>query len=300
MTLAAVTIVIATTCEAKRASSLHRAIGSLQEQRGPVPDILIVANGSRVDRDVAASVAGLPQVTVEYQQQGSLPNALRYGVSRVKTRYFGFLDDDDEYLPDALSLRCAALDADPAVDVVVTNGYGCTSGVDEVRLSGLAKAARDPLRALVTENWLTSCGGLFRIERVSAAYFDGVTRHSEWTLLGYKLALTRRVAFIDVPTYRIHLDSPGSLSKSREYREGQAEALRQIAAMDLPSDVKRAVRVKLGRAYHGLATFFLAEGQRALASRYHVQSLRSPGGLAYLPFSRKLLPFWPRGRSTQS
>lgn len=294
-----VTIVIASTCETKRADTLRRAVQSLLDQRHRVPRILIVANGSRIDPEVVRSVSALPGVVVEYQSAGSLPNALRYGVSCVETQYFGFLDDDDEYLPDALALRCAALEADPAVDVVVTNGYGCTGGVDELRLGNLERVARDPLRALSVENWLTSCGGLFRIDRVSTAYFDGVTRHSEWTLLAYKLALTRRIAFIDVPTFRIHLDSPGSLSKSLEYREGQTDALRQIVAMDLPPDVKRAVRSKLGRAYHGLASFYLAEGQRAVALRHHLKSLRAPGGLAYLTFSRKLLPFWPVTRSRE-
>ena len=54
-------------------------------------------------------------------------------------------------------------------------------------LECLAYAATDPLRALVIENWLASCGGLFRSDRVSIDYFDGVTRHYEWTFLAYSL-----------------------------------------------------------------------------------------------------------------
>jgi glycosyltransferase involved in cell wall biosynthesis len=295
-----VTVIIPSTCDRRRADSLHRAVRSLLNQRAHIPRILVVANGDRVDSEVVGSVSALSGVAVEYQSEGSLPSALRYGVSRVQTAYFGFLDDDDEYLPDALALRCAALEANPDADVVVTNGYGCMEGVDRLRLEHLQRATRDPLRALVIGNWLASCGGLFRSDRVSVEYFDGVTRHYEWTFLAYKLASTRRIIFLDVPTFRIHLDSPGSLSKSDAYLEGQIEALQRIVSLGLPADVELALRIKIGRVHHGLANAFLFDGKRGTALRHHVRSLLAPGGLAYLAYSRKLLPFWPLGRSQGS
>lgn len=290
-----VTIIIPSTCERSRARTLQRAAESLVSQRGVVPKILIVANGSRIDPQVVQDACALSCVVVEQQTEGSLPNAMRYGVSRVQTAYFGFLDDDDEYLQHALALRVATLEANPEVDVVVTNGYECDNGADQLRVRLPERAASDPLRALVVENWLASCGGLFRTDRVSTEYFDGITRYYEWTLLAYRLASTRRIAFVDIPTFRVH-NSPNSLSKSRAFREAEFTVLEQIMSMALPSDVKRALRAKVGRAHHGLASLCLSEGRRDLAIRHHLRSLISPSGLRYLNYSRKFLPFWPNRR----
>ena len=146
--------------------------------------------------------------------EGSLPAALRHGRSLVDTPFFGFLDDDDEYLPDAIAIRLAAFASDAAIDAVATNGFTNIGGVDRVRHEHPDAAATDPLRALLRENWLASCGGLFRTDRVTVDFFDGVTRHYEWTVLGFKLAASRRVLYVDKPTFRVY-DSPGSLSKSR-------------------------------------------------------------------------------------
>jgi len=290
-----VTIIIPSTCEEMRAATLRRAMESLLEQRGVVPRVLIVANGNRSNPALMREIAAIPGVTVEYQMEASLPNALRHGVSRLATEYYGFLDDDDEYLPDALALRCAAMESRPDVDVVVTNGYEHRAGADRLRVKHLGAAAQDPLRALLAQNWLASCGALFRASRVPVSYFDGVTRYYEWTFLAFKLAMTRRIEFIDVPTFRVH-ESPQSLSKSLGYSEAEVGALRQIRDLELPSDVKAALAAKIGHAHHALADVYLARGQRALALRHHMLSLLVPGWTGRLAYSRRLLPGWPTDR----
>lgn len=288
-----VTIIIPSTCEARRSDSLFRAVSSLLAQNDHVPRILVVANGSRIDPAVVARIGAMENVAIEYQTEGSLPNAMRYGRSRVATGYFGFLDDDDEYLPGAIQLRLTVIQTDPAVDAVVTNGYECVNGVDRRRVEFPDRVIADPLRALLSENWLASCGGLFRTERVSLDYFDGVTRYYEWTLIAYKLAATNKIRYVDEVTFRVH-DSPASLSKSRAFREAEAGVLTSIFSMDLPLDVRRAIRAKIGRVHHGLAAMYRAEGNLKLALKHHWHSLGMPGGWAYLAYSRKLLPFWSK------
>jgi glycosyltransferase involved in cell wall biosynthesis len=283
-----VTIVIPSTCEARRQSSLLRAIESLLRQEGGAPKLLVVANGDRVDPDVVHAIEASGSVRVERRTEGSLPKALHFGASSVDTRYYGFLDDDDEYLPNALAVRRAFLAANPSVDAVVTNGFEVVNGTDRLRVEHPEDVARDPLRALATENWLASCGSLFRAGRVGAEIFNGVPRYYEWTVLAYRIASSRRLAYVDVPTFRVH-DSVASLSKSREFREAEVDVLSSIAALPLPADVRRAVAAKIGRAHHGLAGMYLTEGRRGLALRHHLKSLCAPGGVKYLAYSRKLL-----------
>ncbi len=289
-----VTVVIPSTCS--RRDELRRAIESVVDQVTDDGAIVVVANGPRVDEATLAVARRFARTRVERLAEANVAKAQRVGRSLVDTEFFCFLDDDDEFLPGALAMRVAALREQPDVDVLIANGYGCADGVDRLRLDHLARAARDPLRGLVAENWMASCGGTYRTNSVSIDYFDGETQHYEWTLIAYRLALTRRIAFLDVPTFRVHLDSPGSVSKSRHFREAEVAVLNKILAMDLPSDVRRALRGKLGRAHHGLAALHLSEGQHASALRHHLGSLVAPGGLAYLAFSRKLLPLWPHGR----
>lgn len=291
------TIVVPSTCEASRAGMLERALRSLEAQRVP-PRVLVVANGPGVDPALADSLARRPGVDVARLETGSLPAALRHGRSRVTTPFFGFLDDDDEYLAGAIDLRLAPMLADPTVDAVATNGYTNVAGVDRVRHEHPDRAAADPLRALVGENWLASCGGLYRSASVPLELFDGVTRWYEWTVLGFKLASSCKVRYLPALTFRVH-DSPRSLSKSREFRVAEPQVLEMVARLpDLPPDVREALRRKIGRAHHGLSSMYLASGERGLALRHHLRSVAAPGGLAYVAYTRKLLPFWPRPRST--
>ena len=68
--------------------------------------------------------------------------------------------------------------------------------------------------------WLASCGGLYRTSMVDVRAFAGLPRFLEWTYLGLKLASTRRMFFLDQPTFRVH-DSEDSLSKSVDIGLGQ-------------------------------------------------------------------------------
>jgi len=259
--------------------------------------VLVVANGHLIDAGVVREVASIENVEVEVQAVASLPNAIRYGRSRVRTEFFGFLDDDDEYLPGAIAVRLAPMLADPSVDVVVTKGVDHVDGQDREHAGFLKDGSADPLRSLARGNWLASCGGLFRTARVPLEYFDGVTRYFEWTTTAFRLAVTRRIRFVDRATFRVH-PTPGSLSRSRAYLEAEPSALSSILALGLPPDVVRALRRKLGRAHHGLSSMYLEAGHYSLAVQHHVRSILAPGGLRYLPYSRKLLPFWPHPQHT--
>ena len=105
-------------------------------------------------------------------------------------------------------------------------------------------------------------------------YFDGRTCFLEWTLLAYKLASSLVIRFIDIPTYRIH-SSHDSASKSQDYRQAEPRVLATIAELDLPPDVRRAVKSKISNSEHSLSTHFLRQGDWKQAVCHHFKSLGS-------------------------
>jgi len=286
-----VTVIIPTTAEAARASSLRRAMLSVVDQLSGDGLIIVVANGERVDDGVLGMVETFPRTRIERLPAANVAQAQQRGRNLVATEFFCFLDDDDEYLPDAFQARMQAFQADPAADVVVTNGFKRIGSDDVVVIERPGLVQSDPLRALADQNWLASCAALFRTSSVNGVFFDGRSCFFEWTLLAYKLALARVIRFTNVPTYRIH-SSPGSASKSRTHLEMHPGALATIAALDLPRDVRRAVLRKISDAEHHLSEYFLRGGEWRRAAHHHLRSLTSPGGLKFLPYTRKLL--WPQ------
>jgi glycosyltransferase involved in cell wall biosynthesis len=283
-----VTVIIPTTCETRRGSTLQRAILSVADQLPAGGSIQVVANGDRVDESVARMAERLPHVALHRLPEANVAAAQRLGRRLVTTEFFCFLDDDDEYLPNAFDIRIAALRSDGAVDAVVTNGYTHVGDRDFRRLDRLDYARKDALRALLEENWLASCGATYRSATVGVNYFDGNARFFEWTLLAYKLAGTRTIRFVDVPTYRVYV-TPDSASSSRAYREAELDVLGAIARMDIPADVRRAIRKKMGNAEHGLSAYFLRQGDWSRAVRHHWRSLGCAGGLKFLAYTRKLI-----------
>jgi glycosyltransferase involved in cell wall biosynthesis len=267
---------------------LERAIRSVATQEGAQSDIVVVANGPSVDFEALHNLEVQFPIRVAYLGEGNLPRALHLGRSLVTTAYFGFLDDDDELLPSSISRRTEVLSANPLIDFVVTNGVRCHDGVDSAQVVRPNLVTKDPLGALVSENWMASCGGLFRSASIDISLFVDVPMFYEWTYLAFRLAASRKMQFIDELTYRIY-DSQNSLSKSDAYRRAIVPALKRILALPLDSRIRRELRRKLGAAHHDLSSYFLARGEFRNAWMHHLKSLVLPMGIQYLLFSRRLV-----------
>jgi glycosyltransferase involved in cell wall biosynthesis len=283
-----VTIIIPTLCTLEREARLERALRSLCNQQAGVPRILLVANGSCVNHEMLGRLRDCFGAETMMITEASQVRAIREGRARIDTPYFGFLDDDDEYLPQALALRLRALGENPAVAAAVTDGLYEEGGREEPRDVATIEAGRDPLRALTRKNWLASCGATFRSSLVTVDFFDNLTHYFEWTVIAYRIASRFPVALVPELGYRIH-SLPGSLSKSEAYRMAEPEALEAIAKLPLPADVRNAVLRRRADAYHSISSYFLGAGRPGRAWRAHLASLAHPGGARYLTYTIRLL-----------
>lgn len=286
-----VSVVIPTAGEAHRWRSLEQAIASIQAGNDISVDILVVLNGSRYCRELRTTLEARDDIRVLYLPEGDLTKAIARGRQAVSGRYYCFLDDDDEYLPGSLTHRLAYLDNNPALDVLVSNGYrhNANTGEQNLMFDRLESNRDDPLMGLVRGNWLASCGGLFRTDTVESSYFLDIQKYFEWTWLAICLSLSRNIGFLDVPAFIVN-DTPGSLSKSTAYLNREVDFLQRVLReVDIPASFRRHLHRKLAAKYIGFANNSLAEGHKREALSYYLSCLGSGrAGLAYCLWARKL------------
>jgi len=285
-----VSIVMATTLEKTRTDAMIRAVKSIQSQTDCTVVPIIVVNGSRYDPDALQYWKARNDVRVFQLQIGDYLKARLFGRRQVDTEFFGFLDDDDVYLPGALSARLHPMRTDTSVDCVVGNGLIESGTCESVALSRLELHRKDPIVGLAVENWMPSaCAALFRTMTIDVAYFEHPDRHFEWTCLAFRLAANRRkIVFLDNLTYRIS-DTPGSLSKSLAYAREAPDTLRRLLRIPLPHAARRLWSRKYGAALHGLAEHYRVQGNILLAWKAHLGSVLRPGGSRYALYTRHLL-----------
>src|SRR4051794_28135412 len=196
-----ISVIIATTCEARRQAEIRRAIASVRLQAVPL-EVIVVVNGSRFDPALFEELKHDPELRVAYLSEGSFPAALKHGRGLVRGEYFAFLDDDDRYLDGALDCRLTAIRQHPQTDFVATNGHVQHGSGSLPFIVDVPAVMSDPVAANYRFNWLGSSAALFKSATVSADDFDGITKHFEWTWLTFRLLTSgRQVRFVDVPTF---------------------------------------------------------------------------------------------------
>ena len=285
-----ITVIIPTVADERRAATIWRAIASAGTSSGAATRILVVVNGGRYSPSLLEELRASPMIECVLVERGSLPLALREGRKAVRTEYFAFLDDDDEFLAGGLGRRLAAMTSQASAAFLISQGWFHSNGRDMPQTSIEPSAINsDPLGTLLRENWVaTSASGLYRTSAIDDTDFAEMPHFLEWTYLGFRLAARHRFIYFEEPTYRRY-DMPGSVSKSRAYQEGLVPALQGVLMLDLPATIKRALRAKLGSHLHDVSALALESGDLASAWRHHCKSLALPGGLRFLLYTRHLI-----------
>ena len=95
---------------------LAASIQSVLDQRHPSLELLVVDNGST---DATAEVArSFSSVRYVHRADKGLCKALNHALEQCRGAMLGFLDADDLWSPDRLTLQLAAFASDPAVEMV--------------------------------------------------------------------------------------------------------------------------------------------------------------------------------------
>jgi glycosyltransferase involved in cell wall biosynthesis len=287
------TIIICTLAITERGRSLARAIASVRTHNAVVPSVLVVVNGDRYDPTLLATLKARGDIDVLQIPEKSLGAAIAAGRRAVRTPFFGFLDDDDEYLPGAIDVRLALLESNPHAGVAVTNGLRSINGVDEVIMQHINLVTADPLTAVFHEQWLASCSALYRAAVVPAEMFENIARYLEWTWLAFVMASAHtQVVTADVPTFRI-FDTENSESKSDAYLIAHIAIFERMLGLTNNQAVRANLKERIRGDWHYRCVVALGRGARLEAWRCHWRSLTCSGGWRYLLFTRYLIPGWP-------
>lgn len=250
--------------------------------------IIVVANGARVSSSVLDWLATNTDIRVIRLRSGSHPLARRVGAEMADSEFLAFLDDDDELMPNTLARKIAHFRQHPEIDVLVTDGLRVNgSTVTNIFPPPDARGV-DLVETMMRTGW-GACALTIRTQSVDLSAFDAEFRHLEWTLITLELARRYQFGFIDEPTYRYYEDTPGSLSKSAEHKFVAPVVWRRLSKNYAGTRYEATVRRRYGRECHNASWEYACQGRMRDAWRLHAESLKSPGGLAFVPFSARLL-----------
>lgn len=199
-------------------------------------DIRVIVVGDGVDP--AAHLHGLEDARLQTvaREKGGRSAAGNAGVALAQTPLLGFLDDDDEFLPQHVALLKAVLDEAPAV----VAAYGFT---EEIPVRGADDSARDMVArprgvapfcrpALWLRNYLPIQSVLFRRDALArdAVFDEALDALEDWDLW---LRLSRQGDFVAVPTvtsrYRIPAEKAALQARLRMHLQAQAALARKYA-----------------------------------------------------------------------
>jgi len=91
-------------------------------------EVTVIDDGSTDDTSAMISEE-FPAVNYYYQENRGVSSARNLGIQQSTGDWLAFLDSDDEWLPDKLSLQTVALLADPASKICHTEEQWIRNGI---------------------------------------------------------------------------------------------------------------------------------------------------------------------------
>lgn len=281
-----VTVIIPTAGEMSRLESLESAIQSALAQSGVNVTPLVMLNGCIHQKETYEKLSSDSRIRFFYDPKPSLPNAINVARQHVDTEFFCFVDDDDSLIPNTLKHRLAPFENDSEIDVVASNGYRHSKDTgNKAFFKNFLNNSENPLLSLMSGNWLASCGGLYKTSTIGNEFFDSEQKYYEWTYVAFKVALSRKVNFVDLPTFIVN-ESEGSLSASENYMTELPRFLGRLAAEAKDNAViYRILKERLARANISVASYYRDRGELKKAISFYYQCLFIiPQGLKYIPW----------------
>lgn len=177
------------------------------------PHEVIVVNDDSDDGTVAIAESFGPPVRVVSQTRGGPAAARNLGVASAQGDFIAFLDHDDLWLPEKLTLQMSAFEADPALDVCVGHVQRFVSGApgEETKLLG------HPVPGFLTITMLAKREAFDR-----TGPLDITREHSDtadWFLRGEEIGLSVRLLAETLTFHRTHETNRSRIHGDRSRRE---------------------------------------------------------------------------------
>ena len=186
---------------------LGEAIESVLAQTYPDFEVLVVDDGSTDDTAVVAQSYTDPRVHYIYKENGGLSSARNAGLRQAKGAYISYLDSDDCFLPQKLTLLVAELEANPQIGLVA----GQALLIDEHGRQSGKKFDRplpeNPVELLLVNPLHVGSVLLRREWQEEVGFFDETLRSYEDWDMWLRLALADcRMHYVPEPVslYRFH------------------------------------------------------------------------------------------------
>jgi len=192
-----------------RARLISRAIESILAQNFSDWEMIVIDDGSTdTTSDILRHYCDSePRIQYHYTEHGGAPQARNFGCSLASGKYFTFLDSDDEYLANHLSIRAELISNEPAIELI--------HGNTEVIGNPMIADRFDPSKLIPIDHCVI--GGTFFIRRdlfhrvggfADIQYGDDNDFYNRAKEIG---ALIKKV---EQPTYRYYRTEMDSLSNT--------------------------------------------------------------------------------------
>jgi glycosyltransferase involved in cell wall biosynthesis len=126
-----------------RARELERALASIAAQTRPVAEVIVVDDRS-TDRSVEAACAfrgPFEVVVLRHERNAGASAARNTGLAAARGRWVGFLDSDDEWLPEKIERQLARLEQNGSGDLVLLGRMVVRSPLGDTIEPAAVKAA---------------------------------------------------------------------------------------------------------------------------------------------------------------
>ena len=261
---------------------IGRTLAGLRRQTFADFEVVVVNDGStdRTSEIVRLATAADGRIRLVEQDNAGIAAARNCGIEHARGDVLAFLDDDDLWHPEKLSLQVARLDASPGAAVV-----SCLSALVDAdgrllgwRIGGTPEG--DVYREML--EWdMVSGGSVALVARApleEAGGFDAsLPDRADWDLW---IRLARRHAFTCVPRTLVgYTRRAGSVSQSYDRMIEHGRRVLAKARRDDAGISDADYRAFLARDLFGAACLCLADERRDMAWRYVSRALGSGPGI---------------------
>lgn len=187
-----------------RADWLRAAVESALAQTHREIEVIVIDDGSEPPPRIRGEVTD-ERVRYVRQRHAGVSAARNHGLRLSRGRYVAFLDADDLFLPDKLSIQVEAMEANPDVALSHTSYVRMDErGNDlEVVTSGTLTGLVYPAVALACP--IATPTVVVRREAVQGLLFEESVRVGEDVILWVQLARRHRILGIDQPLTRVRM-----------------------------------------------------------------------------------------------